>query len=163
MSTSLQPSARSAHPTVIGEEGRRSLIDELRLRFLSIASRSKDPRVQEIRKMIARGDNRVAETTATILLDAHNSQREDPRSLGHTIAGFFSAHAKKALRKWKELRAAETRIEGKMNCTELELDQGDRSRVRILEMKAHIHEYREILDDEEAVLDAELYALEPRQ
>lgn len=155
MHPSLSAATGVSHHSMVSRGECDLLARELRTDLLSVSS--KDERVIQLRKDLQQFKNKAPDTLAAILTDAFNRDQPVARRLASTISGFFSARTRIVRRKWRELRAAETRIEGQMNCTELELDQGDRSRVRILEMKSRIHEYRGILDEEEAALDEELY------
>jgi hypothetical protein len=162
MSTSLRPTARAAHPTVLSDGERHSLAGEIRQSLLSLASRSKDKRVQQLRKSIDRGDNRVADTTAAILADAHNSRRENPEDLLSTISGFFSVRTKKLQRKLQDLMQVETIAEGEFEPLQMRIAQGDVSRPTLVAFKKELREYRAVLDEMELAVDGELYRTEVR-
>lgn len=162
MSISIRPVCPGTHPAIVTEVERRSLAGEIRQCLLSLSSRSKDRRIQNLRKDLYREHNKAPETIASLLTEAFNSKREDPETFTATIRGFFSARLKRLRRKLSDLIPLETREEGTMNNTEMRVAQGDLSRPTLVELKREIAAYRVILDEMDDAIDAELYLTEIR-
>lgn len=155
MHSALAGAGVSVHHPAISRVEADTFSDELRQELL--AHSSHDKRLIQLRKDVQARKNKAADTIAALVCDSHNAGGSLGEKIIRTIRGFLSARTKKVSASWRQLRAKETRIEGKMNCVELEIDQGDESRARYMEMKNLIAEYRQVLDDEEAIIDAKLY------
>ena len=161
MTTSVKPVCPGTHPAFVGEVERRSLAGEIRQALLSLASGSKDRRVQNLRKDIYKGFNKAPDTLTSILSDAANSGRESPETFASLIAGFFSARTRKLQRRLSDLMQVETVEEGQLNNIQMRVAQGDLSRPALVELKREVRENRAILDEMEAAIDAELFGAKP--
>ena len=128
-----------------------------------LAFRSSNPRIQQLHKDLQQGRNRAPETICAILADAFNDEKPlaEVVSPVKTISDFFAAHAPKLRRRLCELLPLETREEGRMNNTEMRVAQGDLSRPTLVELKREVCELRELLNEMEAAIDAELFGAGP--
>lgn len=161
MSTSLRPICPGTHPAFVGEVERRSLVSELRQCLLGVSS--KDPKIQQLRKDVQRGQNKAPETIASMVTDAFNSGNPAPERLASTIRDFFSAHTHRLQRKLRELSPIETREEGELNCIQVSIDQGDTSTPTLTSFIAEIDENVAVLLEMRSAAVAERYRSERSQ
>jgi hypothetical protein len=155
-----QPSlaiSRSANHPVRSRVEPETLASEFRTRLL--AFRSKSPRIQQLKKDLQQGRNRAPETICAILADAFNDAKplSEVVSPAKVITDFFTAHVVGARRKLRDLMQVETVEEGHLNNVQMKIAQGDHSTPTLTEFKNECDEYRTVLDEIEAAVDAELY------
>jgi hypothetical protein len=148
-----------SHHSLVSRVECDSLSSELRTQLLSV--RSKDQRVIQLRKDLQQGKNKAPETIAALLTDAFNNKNSAVDGFAATIRGFFSARMNRLQRKLRDLMQVETVEEGEFNNVQMKIAQGDLSRPTLIEMKKEIGEYRAILDEMEAAVDAELFGRGP--
>jgi hypothetical protein len=162
MTTSVRPICPGTHPALVTEVERRSLAGELRQCLLSLSSRSKDRRIQNLRKGLYRQHNKAPDTIASLLTEAFNSQRDNPDKLASTIRDFFSARVKTLRRTLRQLSPVFTRDEGELNCTKVAIDQGDQSTPTLKRFIEEIDETMDLLMQMRAAAAWELYHTEHR-
>ncbi len=115
------------HPALVTEVERLSLAEQLRDSLLHLSFGSSDRRTQDLRKDVYRGQNKAAETIASMLTEAFNSHRANPSRFANVVWDFFSARVKRLRRTLRQLSPIETRVEGELNCLQVAIDQGDMS------------------------------------
>jgi hypothetical protein len=151
----LMSTSAASHHSMVSRVECDTLTSELRTQLLGV--RSRDQRTIQLRKDVQAGKNKAPETIATLLTDAFNSNDPIADRFASTIRSFFSARTQQLQRKLRDLMQVETKEEGEFNNVQMKIAQGDLSRPTLIEMKKEIGEYRAILDELEAAVDAELY------
>jgi serine kinase of HPr protein (carbohydrate metabolism regulator) len=153
----FSPTGVATHHSLVSRVECDTLTSELRTHLLSV--RSKDQRTIQLRKDVQQGKNKAPETIAALISDAFNSGDDVAGRMASTIRSFFSARTAQLQRRVRDLMQVETVEEGEFNNVQMKIAQGDLSRPTLIEMKKEIGEYRAILDELDAAVDAELYPI----
>lgn len=153
MSAILHANSRVAYHQVGATVDRARLISELRQLILSISS--PDRRLQQLRKDVQQGKNKVADTLAAFLAAGPSSKAI---AFGQRIIDVVSAGTRQVRRKLRDLSPIETKEEGEFNCLQNKIDLGDYSTQTLTEFVKELDEYIPVVQEMRAAAIDELYA-----
>lgn len=165
MSQSMQTQIAPQHHQPVSLVERHRFIEELRDAVLGVrgnlAGKPRDPKAKQFHKDVQSKKSKFPEVVGTLLVDAFNEKAplHQVTRIAQVINSFFGPRSRRADRKYSDVSRLETVEQGEFSCAQNRVDLGDHSRPALLSLKAEIADYRAILDDMDASIDAELAGL----
>lgn len=162
MAQTVVAERRRSHHPVIDQVEQARLITELRNAMLALRSHvngRRDQRAQQLHKDVQQRKNKAPETIGLLLTEAFNERAplKDVERICEVISSFFRAKRRGTVRGLRALSPLETAVEGRLNCHQVAIDQGDLSAPTLIAFLDDLDRYVAIIEEMKAAALLELY------